>query len=835
MTGPNPTLRGPSSGALDVPPGLEALADVFLEKTRTDPVEVVDVAGRHWLLAWHAEPEPQVAVHALDRRTALPALAEVTAHDLAALLAWGMEPRPRTPLLPVPDRVWRLYGLEHPLAAAIRRSRVDVLQLRAHGLPDGFAVEAARAGLSLYVQDHRRAHGESLLPIVLWCWSGRGVWPPMRRAIPPGDLLERIVHEAPPARSVEELASALRRLARMPASQLWSAHELDELRAVLDQFGLQTPPVEVLDVDREGGVAVTWRGDRLVAAMPPIERMSPTELEAAARMLKGLLPDALVARLADAARQGAEAAAAAILPESPSTWRDPLKPTTRRSAAAAPANTSGQRPEAPVVHVIDRHGPTPVEGASRGKTPLASDVAARQSSISETRRESALGDAARLTGAVTTALPTAPAPGTGGAGRPASKPVTVVGGGRGTPGAGPSPAAAHGATGAGPLGTSTPAAGSAGIGASAAASSSPAAGTAAPGQAPGHAHGSASGITDDWMRGSVTPASIVAEPADLRSALQTVSTEQVGGADRGAGMSWPSSIGASSIGTWLFAAGVALGFVIGYLAGQARNAPLGPDGDGEGSGAEVALAAAATPVAAATGADADGHTGADQAVAAGAATDDLDDDVDPAARMEAAAGAAEPRARHVEPEAAAAAAAPAAKVPVATGPGFAALGEVNLWDGTSAPWSEPGVQAHCNPHGDLELTRGGVTKVLVCGVFYTENGHLLRYATCADKPTRCVDVRSDRAGTRSYLCTPRSARPLVRVRVLKTDPMRYSSDIALRKTYDTWRKDPSKPLCEAPARYWSKLDARWMDAGPPPVDQAPAGAPAPAGAQHDGD
>ena len=41
----------------------------------------------------------------------------------------------------------------------------------------------------------------------------------------------------------------------------------------------------------------------------------------------------------------------------------------------------------------------------------------------------AIGDAARLTGAVTTALPTAPAPGTGGAGRPASKPVTVVGGG----------------------------------------------------------------------------------------------------------------------------------------------------------------------------------------------------------------------------------------------------------------------------------------------------------------------------------------------------------------------------------------------------------------------
>ena len=824
MNGPNPTLRGPSSGALDVPPGLEALADVFLEKTRTDPVEVVDIAGRHWLLAWRAEPEPQVAVHALDRRTALPALAEVTAHDLAALLAWGMEPRPRTPLLPVPDRVWRLYGLEHPLAAAIRRSRADVLQLRAHGLPDGFAVEIARAGLALHVQDHRRAHGESLLPIVLWSWSGRGVWPPMRRAIPPGDLLERIVHEAPPARSVEELASALRRLARMPASQLWSAHELDELRAVLDQFGLQTPPVEVLDVDREGGVAVTWRGDRLVAAMPPIERMSPTELDAAARMLKGLLPDALVARLTDAARQTAEPTPVSGLPKSPTTWLDPLKPTTRRSAAAAPANSSAQRPDAPVVYVIDRHAPTPVEGGTRGATPHAAETSLRQASIGETRRDSAVGDGELQTGSVTVALPTAPAGGGHRSTRPASKPVAVVQSQRptaGTPSATAAPAAGLGSA---AFAASSPAGAMSSV--AAAMSSQTAAGAPVA--------GTAAGITDDWMRGSVTPAAVVAEPADLRSALQTVATSQVSDeAATGGAADWPSSLG-----TWLFAAGVALGFVIGYLAGQARHAPVGDDA-GDGKGGEVALAAPSTPTE--TGADASGNTEADQAVAAGATTDDLADDVDPAARMEAAAALDEPRARHVEPEAAAPAApapdpkAPGAKVPVATGPGFAALGEVNLWDGTSAPWSEAGVQAHCNLHGDLELSRGGVTKVLVCGVFYTENGHLLRYATCADKPTRCVDVRSDRAGTRSYLCTPRSARPLVRVRQQKSDPMRYSSDIALRKTYDTWRKDTSKPLCEAPARYWSKLDPRWMDAGAPPADQAPAGAPAPAGAQHDAD
>jgi hypothetical protein len=749
----------------EVPAGLEALADVFLEKARAEPIEVVDAVGRHWLLAWRSESEPSVEVHLLDRRTPLPALAEVTAHDLSALLAWGMEPRPRSPLQPIPDRAWRLLGLEHPLAEAVRRSRSDVLLLRCHGLPEGFTVEAARAGLSVYVADARRPRGEGLLPLVLWAWSGRGVWPPMRRAMPPGDLLQRIVSEAPPLRSVEELASALRRLARMPSTQAWSARELGELRAVLEPFGIALPPVEIVDVDRDGGVTVTWRGDRLVAATPNLERMSAAELEAAASMLDGFVPPHVQQTFRDAAEK-ADAAVAALATELPGTGifgRDPRRPTTRRSAAAAP-ELGGRTIAGPAAAAIAAHTETPVDAQPR-VTPLAVPTIEAQPdarrAIAPTRREAAAS-------VPTIREPTKPTP--------IARPVT------------PPPSEA-------PTRSS-------------------------PAPAP-------EVVADEWLERSLTPAGAVAEPTDLRAALAAQQETRASPSIRDA-----SSFGLpGSVSTWVFVAGVVLGFGLGFLVGEQRAGR-----DGIAASGDVELPVAVTPSEPA--APVDTAVAAADAVDAAGATEPTDDlaDEDPIgdssaerAPVEAAAAAAAPAEAEPAADVPAAAEPAAAARAVPTGPGFAALPAVALWDGSNAPWREAGVRARCNLHGDLELEQGGDRKVLVCGVYYTQDGHLLRYGTCANGPVRCVDIRRGRAGTRPFLCTPRSGRPLVRFRQKKGEQDRYTSDIEIRKLFDKWRKDPSKPMCEGAASYWREIDRRWLDAGPPPSDEQPAGA-RPAGA-----
>lgn len=759
------------SAVPEVPSGLEALADVFLQKARVEPVEVVDAAGRHWLLAWRAEPEPEVAVHLLDRRTALPALAEVTAHDLAALLAWGMEPRPQSPLQPIPDRAWRLLGLDHPLAAAVRNSRPDVLLLRCHGLPEGFAVEAARAGLSVFVGDARRPRGETLLPLVLWAWSGRGVWPPMRRAMPPGDLLQRIVREAPPARSVEELAGALRRLARLPSSQAWSARELGELRATLEPFGIALPPVEVVDVDRDGGVTVTWRGDRLVAATPTLERMSPAELRGAATMLDGYLPDHVLRTFGDAAdRADAEAVAMGNeLPDAGILARDPRRPTTRRSAAAAP-DEAGRTIAGPAALAMQRaREETPVDGAQHAnapegqrKTPLAVDQAMSLPPRDDPRKAIAMTRREQAAAPPTIREPTRPTP----IARQETPP---------------------------------------------------------PSEAPTRAEAAAAS-RDGWFEGSATPAGTVAEPTSLRSILETgrESAVSTGAAPRDDAASFGMP---GSLSTWVFVAGLVLGFGLGFLVGERRGAgttdPASVAGD-------VGLPLAVTPTAVepATAAVDPGGEGelADENAGADARPDGSTEEAEADGPDDEGADPADPADAAAPRPASAAAKVEAAAAPVPLGPGWEALAEVGLWDGSNAPWKEDGVRARCNLHGDLELEKGSEKKVLVCGLYYNDQGHLLRYGTCANGPTRCVDIRAGRTGTRPFLCTPRSGRPLVRFRLKKGDRDRYTSDIEVRKLFDKWRKDPSRPMCEGPAPYWRKLDRRWLDAGPPPADEAPAGA-----------
>ncbi len=816
------TWRGPAAQAVSVPHGIESLADVFLEKARAEPIEVVDFAGHHWLLSWSGQPEPQVSVHALERRSVVPTLAEVTAHDLAALLAWALEPRPASPLQPVPDRVWRLLGLDHPLAAAVRRSRADVLPLRAHGLPDGFAMEAARADLRLFVQDHRRPQGDDLLQIVLWCWSSRGVWPPMRRAIPPGDLPLRLVLETPPLRQVEELAALLRRLARMPGSQLWSARELDELRGVLAAFDLPLPPVELVDVDRDGVVTLLWRGDRLVASMPPGDRMSEFEREASARMLDGLLPPPLLERLhpttspaADesptavlawppraAAASGhgagravspAEGRAAPAADDLPSSLSSPAlgaRPTTRRSAAASPSGNDARSVDSPVAP--DLRSPTPSDDQRRRPTPLAvpapapaeraaqSTDAVRQMGIGATRRDAKATSQGAQPGA-TTALP------------PAAAHYTRAS----TPSHQPSSAAAA---------------------ASYAVASEP-------------AHGGASFTTDDWMRGSVTPASTVAEPSDLRAMLSLQPT-----AAQPAPRTFVLPELRLGLPAWTFAAGLLLGLAVGWMLGDSSEPPAATPAPGAIAKGADRQSASGKPD---RGPAAPGEAAAGQELAEAA-----EGDAPPTPAPTLAAGAADPSAedqRADEPEAAALAAAPAAVEPSAAaaavpnpaapaaaglagalpvGPGFAALQPVSLWDGNSAPWAEPGVRVRCNAYGDLELSKGGEERVVVCGPFYNDGGHLVRYAACAEKPARCAMLQPSLRGARPVVCTPRSARPLVRVQRNPGDPDRYSSDIALRRLFDRGNRG-TEPLCPEPARYWSKMERRWMDAGPPP-GQAPA-------------
>lgn len=813
----------------EVPTGLEALADVFVEKARAEPVEVVDLRGQHWLLAWRAEPEAQVAVHALDRRTALPALAEVTAHDLSALLAWGMEPRPRTPLQPISDRAWRLLGLDHPLAAAVRQSRADVLLLRAHGLPEGFAVEAARAGLSVFVPDARRPRGESLLPLVLWCWSGRGVWPPMRRAIPPGDLLLRVVAEAPPARAVEELSAALRRLARMPSSQAWSARELGELRAVLEPFGLPLPPVEIVDVDREGGVSVTWRADRLVAATPPLERMSVAELEGAAAMLDGFVPAHVRDAFQAAARQAEDDARAlgASVEDGGILARDPRKPTTRRAVAVTSSEGRSGTVRGPSAFAGGHVAATPVEpiAAASPLTPPATPAAAapsrdnggqrpspgiRAPSIAYTRREASLAEAEDGHGdaaGTTRANPRV--------GRRSDGGRDVGGGGDGPSGDG------HWGDddGADSIHRGAP---------------------------------SRDAEALAWQRSSLTPTATDAEPTSLREALAASRAAKIdsgNGAPRSLfsaafrrSLAGRFAAGFRSLGgfaTWVFFAGGVVGFGVGFLVGEHRATS---DTAGAVAAARVdavdddlLVQASADPTGTAAegiaaedraASDGDGSAGPEGAGTAGAGTDDLNDAavaavVKPSPPLPPGALRGEPIGHADEPAPNDGGGQPS-KVPI--GPGFATLDHVSLWDGTSAPWRDDGVKARCNVYGDLELEAKAGHKILICGVYYSQEGHLIRYGTCATGPARCVDIRRGRVGTLPYLCTPRSGRPLVRFRVKKGQTDRFTSDIAVRVHFDKWRKNPNEPMCGASAPYFSRIDSRWLDAGEPPTGEQPAGA-----------